>query len=692
MNFKKVWIGLGWMLFVGCTEDSVVGVVTVDPDSCIPNQSFSCPCVMEDGSPGFGVQTCNPDGVSYSECVCSIVPSRTIRVEVPVSQPADVLEPVESDAVETKPETDSEEPSVPDVMSPPEEDSAEEVEEDSEEQSDADVAEEDVQDGVDTEAGDAQDVAPVDLTPTLTVDPAFLDFGFVNAGDELVSNVTYTNAGAVDVGLSFLEVDGEGFSFSYGNGELFFAEEGTNFDGAPLILAPGETFMVFARFAPDSIAPALGTLRMTYGDESGDDEQVLEVPLEGNFKIPAMAVTPAEVNFGVRVQGDKSAQGLKILSQGAGPLILTTIALSDDSSSDYELDFTLVPGYEDGSVPSPVKPLVLEIKEEVTVLVRYDPAKDVEPPAEGGFASDAAGTIQLVQNTPTPVVLVPVTGTAVVGECPIPVIDIKEGNLVTPQTVLHLDGTGSYSPNGAIVAWSWTVEQPDGSNQIFQPSSSSPTPSFQPNVVGPYVFELSVIDETGASSCASAKASVLVLPEDTIAVELVWDTPGDLNPLDEGEGAGSDLDLHFMHPSAAGLDVNEDGQPDPWFDVPWDVFWVNPKPNWENPEPFANDDPSLDRDDKDGMGPETITLGQPIEGNEYPIAVHYWSDNGFGPSTATVRVYVDGNLNFEASLLMNEHDLWDVGTLSWPSGVVAPSGNGAVVYPGYIHPGFPPPQ
>ena len=85
-----------------------------------------------------------------------------------------------------------------------------------------------------------------------------------------------------------------------------------------------------------------------------------------------------------------------------------------------------------------------------------DQGKGVAPPAEGGFALDASGTIRIVQNT-TPVVLVPVAGTAIVGECPIAVIDIQEGYFVTPQTVLHLDGSASYSPYGAIVEWSWDV-------------------------------------------------------------------------------------------------------------------------------------------------------------------------------------------------------------------------------------------
>ena len=57
----------------GCTEDSVVGVVDIATDSCVPNQTFSCPC-LKDGIATFGVQTCQTDGVSFSPCECSLVP------------------------------------------------------------------------------------------------------------------------------------------------------------------------------------------------------------------------------------------------------------------------------------------------------------------------------------------------------------------------------------------------------------------------------------------------------------------------------------------------------------------------------------------------------------------------------------------------------------------------------------------
>ena len=52
----------------------------------------------------------------------------------------------------------------------------------------------------------------------------------------------------------------------------------------------------------------------------------------------------------------------------------------------------------------------------------------------------------------------------------------------------------------------------------------------------------------------------------------------------------------------------------------------------------------LDYDDVDGFGPETFTLNTMPAGVTYTVAVHYYSDHGTGPTTATVKVYLNGAL------------------------------------------------
>ena len=268
--------------------------------------------------------------------------------------------------------------------------------------------------------------------------------------------------------------------------------------------------------------------------------------------------------------------------------------------------------------------------------------------------------------------------------CATAVMEVIEGENVVAETTLQLAGDASFSPFGAITKWEWTVEQPEGVQSQFVPSANAANPTFTVPIPGEYTFSLTVVDEMNNASCAPASWTVVVAPERSIRVELVWDTPGDPDPTDE---IGADLDLHFAHPSAEGADLDGDGQPDPWFDVPFDCFWDNPAPQWGSSAPAVQDDPLLHPDD-DGAGPETLILKTPEDGATYRVGVHSFHDNGFGPSAATIRVLVGGELQYEASMELVKWDLWEVATIEWPSGEVTPIGNGEKILPEYIDPFF----
>ena len=96
---------------------------------------------------------------------------------------------------------------------------------------------------------------------------------------------------------------------------------------------------------------------------------------------------------------------------------------------------------------------------------------------------------------------------------------------------------------------------------------------------------------------------------------------------------------YTSHPDASGPDLDVNGIEDPWFDKDWDAFWYNKSPNWGSFDPAAGDDPSLDRDDTDGAGPENLNIAIPEDDIVYHIGVHYWDSHGLGPVNATVRVW-----------------------------------------------------
>lgn len=280
------------------------------------------------------------------------------------------------------------------------------------------------------------------------------------------------------------------------------------------------------------------------------------------------------------------------------------------------------------------------------------------------------------------------------GDCPTAILVVGEGDVVAPQTVLHLYGDQSYAPAGGIESWEWTVEQPEGSVSTFVPSATVPNPTFEANVVGAYTFRLNVVDEVGRDACEEAVAEVLVLPTQDLHVELLWTTPADADPSDQGPAAGADLDLHLLHANAPGdpaaPDVDGDGQPDPWFDSPWDCYWFNAAPDWGPDGPEG--DPSLDRDDVDGAGPENTNLDSPEAGITYRIGVHYWDDHAHGESTATVRVWLHGLLVWEVvSAPLVRKDLWYVGRIDPATGEVFPCDEAEALpclTPSYNHPLF----
>ena len=143
---------------------------------------------------------------------------------------------------------------------------------------------------------------------------------------------------------------------------------------------------------------------------------------------------------------------------------------------------------------------------------------------------------------------------------------------------------------------------------------------------------------------------------DGITVQLVWRTPADPDETNTCPGCGSNLDLHLLRDDSGAR----------WNEPPHDCCWHNDRPNWGNPD-SSKDDPALDFDDTDGAGPEHIHLDFPSDG-DFQIGVHYRDDHGWGPSYATVRVWVEGD-GFEfIDKPLNAGEFWLVGSISWSEG------------------------
>lgn len=374
------------------------------------------------------------------------------------------------------------------------------------------------------------------------------------------------------------------------------------------------------------------------------------------------AVSPSHLEFGPCLVPRRAALPLLILSTGTEPLEVTSVAFAEGSSAEFTVD-------------GPPLPLVIPPNGSHVIEVAYTPERTNEVDDVTGQPLLDTGTLVLLTNTPEGRIEVPVDGYGVLCDGPVAVITVDEGEAVIPQTNLHLDGSRSYALVGEIRRWEWRVDQPAGSASVFIPSPTFPEPTFEGNVEGTYRFYLDVWDEEDQKSCEPATYEVVVHPDEAILVELLWTTPGDPDETDTGPFAGTDVDLHLLHPDApadpAAPDHDGDGAPDPYFDPLGDCWSGNPRPDWGTPGD-ESDDPRLGRDDTDGAGPESVGINVPENGETYEVAVHYPDDHGFGASFATVRVYIYHVLVFELrDVRVLAGDLWCVAFIDWPSGQVS---------------------
>ncbi len=193
----------------------------------------------------------------------------------------------------------------------------------------------------------------------------------------------------------------------------------------------------------------------------------------------------------------------------------------------------------------------------------------------------------------------------------------------------------------------------DESNRAGSPLNGDPSnkinrAAFQAKIKGQYVVRLIVINDKGISS-VPAECTVEAVSDDDLAVKMLWNNKN------------SDIDLHLIRPEGEFGD-NES-----------DCYYWNCSPQYSGERPDwgvegeTKDDPFLDIDNIDGIGPETVTINKP-ENGEYTVVVHAY-DTSKGPSTVVVKGYAHGTEEKSASLLMNKNNTcWKVFTIDVSDG------------------------
>jgi hypothetical protein len=526
-----------------------------------------------------------------------------------------------------------------------------------------------------------------------------VDFGSVKEGQFVDREILFLNTGSEVLKISGFSLKGhEGFSVKFNEMNYVLSkdtESGITFD-KEIEIKSNENIKVPSRYSPSVPDAAEAALTLVTNDPLFSKDGY-NLALQANKDSACIAVEPKDVNFGSVVLNKMVLQPLTITSCGTKTLEIYSIKLGADSSdTPFSLDTSQL------GVKEPLskeKPLYLQPTQKAKVYVRYLPLQENKTP-EGKYISDT-NTIVIETNTFDGKKIVNLTGIAISGLCPVAKITatcttfkgtpLEDCHNVPPQAHIKFSGKQSFDPmpGGIISKWEWKTEKPAGSVDKLFPSDFFEEPFIDVNIAGIYIFTLVVYNAEGIPSCAPDEYKVDVKAGTGLHIELLWHTPNDPDETDQGAKAGADVDLHFVHQLAGGPDIDQDGEPDGWFDEQFDCFWFNANPLWGDSLNY-DDDPSLDKDDTDGGGPENINIKIP-ENLEYKVGVHYWNDYQYGISYITLRVYVDGNLKYERiGLKMKYHDMWDALRIKYPGPVITEvkkDGNDKI-NENYINPDF----
>lgn len=217
-----------------------------------------------------------------------------------------------------------------------------------------------------------------------------------------------------------------------------------------------------------------------------------------------------------------------------------------------------------------------------------------------------------------------------------------------PPMTVGANSTVTLSPTimaPGAVSCMWGIQsRPTTSNGTFSMPSSCVSTTYFADVVGTHLVNFNVSDGLGGT--AQCTTPITVTANGDLWIELTWNKP-------------NDMDLHLLHPNAGNPALAAS-----WFNTTWDCNFINTAPtNWS--ATTANN-PSLDRDDITGQGPENTRINTPVQNIEYAVGVHMYSYAAASPVTSTVKVYCGGQLiTTQTRTMSTVKDMWVVGKVNF---------------------------
>lgn len=447
----------------------------------------------------------------------------------------------------------------------------------------------------------------------IEVDPPMIDFGEGIVDQENVSILTVKNCGEGNLEITSMTIMHEG-------AEVFAPGE------YPKLIGPITKKEVPVLFVP-RLAHEMyrGTLVIASNDPAKPE---VSVPLSGVGGVREIEVFPESIDFGTVNEGSAPRRPIEIRNIGKDPLAISEVKIETTS-----IDMRLALGTFEQAVVLPGTSTIVEVE--------YSPVD---------LGSDSAVVVIRSNDEDEEFVRVPVTGNAnlrpiaVAWGCDKPLAPGAAGcdgmekvRSITAgfRRLIGLEGRDSYDPEGGSIMeyrWSVVTRPAESRAAVFHSTTDRTvhkyaTGDIEIDRVGSYDLLLTVRDERGLESSATATtAHVKVDPRD-LEISLRWDL-------------ATDVDLHVVQPGGAIGDYGSGTATS----TGGDCSAFNRRPNWGDLS-IRSDDPSLDKDDVSGRGPEIVSLDSPFDGGEYRAYAHYCDSRMRMISTGVVfEVYVRGVL------------------------------------------------
>ncbi len=501
----------------------------------------------------------------------------------------------------------------------------------------------------------------------VAISPGLVDFGFVRLGESAEATVRVQNKGDATLVLSRLQVLGTKRVTVDLEPEGVVTDDGIEYvPAAPIEIAPGASFVMILTFSPNQDVAIDGEFRVWSSDPAQPDGS--GIFLIFNRKRVCARVIPSDVAYGIVTVDAVIDIPVQLESCGLLDLEVSSITLDTaGSAGGLSLNFD---GFLDGVAPSPTVPAMLLSGKRATFRLVYAP-QEPSPTSGDGKPVPLVAQVAIVSNAFSGGLYLPVSGAAVSTPCAVPVIDVIEDGDLFVGDLVHLSGSRSMSPFSAVDSWSWSVEGPAGAPVALLPYAALPDVVLPLGAPGEYTVSLQVDDADGNPSCSTASVTFRAIPALRALVALSWRPASGVavQPFN-----GPDVDIHVLHPNAAGPDRDNDGKPDGWYDAPWDCYWANPLPDkadWGASDPNVDDRVELVETSDDGLASEIIRIGMacPVA-KTYRIGAHVFDDGGLGPVDATLHIWDGRGGGMSTVQRLSELDLWEAATLACPAGTI----------------------